>query len=231
MSYTYPKSIEEAAQLLDQVKPGWEKLIDQNKLFMGSSLTCILGQLYENWDSGFKTLFHLETNVYIEDSIFGMSRTEDSWTEQINQRLNMTKSMNFLEALKHLKEKTGSANKLFLVNDVNQRSIYYNHYDWKLHWYQPQGGGLVEDKEMMDLVDKQFTTVEPEKILHLCDLKPGDKFMVDDTRLNGKKHPNSHGPYTMMERHSDITSFPWVYMGKCYELRGSTKNFKVKLVK
>jgi hypothetical protein len=38
------------ALVLDEMEPGWERLIDQDRLDMGNSYTCILGQLYDGYE-------------------------------------------------------------------------------------------------------------------------------------------------------------------------------------
>lgn len=94
MVHKYPKSIEEAATLLDKVYPDWAAKINLNIFNMGSCSKCIIGQLYNGeFEETIQNLFDLNCNIgavdaYImRDNIFGCFATETNWIIEINKRL------------------------------------------------------------------------------------------------------------------------------------------------
>ena len=45
MTVTLPKNVERGAELLDRELPGWDERIDLDRLDLGSTCDCIVGQL------------------------------------------------------------------------------------------------------------------------------------------------------------------------------------------
>ncbi len=87
MKYTYPINVEEAVKLLDAAVPGWYNRINLDSLDMGEASTCILGQLYRNYNAGIRELFgsnHLYQHA--ADRIFGTYASLASWKEWIKSR-------------------------------------------------------------------------------------------------------------------------------------------------
>lgn len=82
--YNYPKSIEDAAKILDEALPGWHNQIKIPKLNMNRDSLCILGQLYLDYPTGMLRLFNVSNKV--SDSIFGTNSNREAWIEQINKR-------------------------------------------------------------------------------------------------------------------------------------------------
>ena len=89
MHHNYPKSISEAAELLDKVNPDWYNKVNLLTLNMMTGYSCILGQLYENYDKGMPLLFNLSPktgSAEINDEIFGLKAPIDKWKTEINSR-------------------------------------------------------------------------------------------------------------------------------------------------
>jgi hypothetical protein len=98
MTYAYPKTIKEAAELLDTAYNGWHTKIDVAKLRMTYNYNCILGQLYGTWEKGLERLFGM--GYRDNDGVFGSLSNVDSWKQEINERLNnKPKLITFLEAM------------------------------------------------------------------------------------------------------------------------------------
>ena len=108
MEYVFPNSIEEAAIMLDRVKPGWENKIDVERLNMGEYDRCILGQLYDgHYNEGIKELFNKNTydnTTKNRSEIFCSADSKDTWLSEINKRLNpQSQTRDFAWALGQLK--------------------------------------------------------------------------------------------------------------------------------
>jgi hypothetical protein len=48
--------VRRGAELLDRHRPGWEREVDIERLHMGNTVDCLLGQLYGDYESGWDTL-------------------------------------------------------------------------------------------------------------------------------------------------------------------------------
>lgn len=95
--YGYPDSIEEAARLLDIVKPDWYKQVNILKLSMMDGTKCVLGQLYGQWWKGMHSLFGSTRpgdNYRASDTIFGNMANPISWVKQIEDRRGLSVANN-----------------------------------------------------------------------------------------------------------------------------------------
>lgn len=87
--YDYPKTVADAALVLDAARPGWYNDVELEKLDMGSSSEDILGQVIGNYDRGMDLLFG---NVYdrweglSSDSVFGCRASAGQWETEISKR-------------------------------------------------------------------------------------------------------------------------------------------------
>jgi hypothetical protein len=94
MTNQYPQTIEQAALLLDEVKPNWYEKIDLDKLDMHLGTSCILGQSYNGYGSGIKEIFGKDfyntrmDEELKDDLVFGRSASREKWIEQISLRKN-----------------------------------------------------------------------------------------------------------------------------------------------
>lgn len=86
MKYEYPKSIQEAAFLLDKIKSGWQKNISISVLDMHSYEKCILGQVFGSFPKAVDELFGLSTYDTCSDKIFGYTADTNEWIREINMR-------------------------------------------------------------------------------------------------------------------------------------------------
>jgi hypothetical protein len=94
----YPKTISEAAKLLDKVHPDWFSKISLEELKMTDGKCCILGQLYGSWTVGIRQIFKCPTNdSLVQDAILGRNAIIFDWKSEILKRRN--KTMTFQEAL------------------------------------------------------------------------------------------------------------------------------------
>jgi len=96
--YEYPRSIQEAANLLDVTVPGWAEKVDISKLSMGDCDKCILGQIFMGqadapnvtYEFGMQKLFDLNpwqvNHSYYTDDIFGSRADIQSWVKEIDKR-------------------------------------------------------------------------------------------------------------------------------------------------
>ena len=94
MIFEYPKSISEAAKILDIAKPEWAKQINLDELDMVDCTYCVLGHLFLDYDLGITSLFGFkdgangpEGNYIYTDKIFGGYSCRQSWVEEIKSRL------------------------------------------------------------------------------------------------------------------------------------------------
>jgi len=78
LSSTSPR-IERGAALLDELRPGWDKTIDVDRLDLGNCERCILGQLYGGYD---QALQMLDGEVAKRPATFGFNTygPERFWT-------------------------------------------------------------------------------------------------------------------------------------------------------
>lgn len=52
MNDTIPERVAAGAAFLDEHEPGWDSRIDLERLDLGSSCACVLGQLYKGFGAG-----------------------------------------------------------------------------------------------------------------------------------------------------------------------------------
>lgn len=89
--YSYPTTIEEAANILDREKPGWAEKIDLYTFRMDQCPHCVLGQTYGNWERAMNVLFGVDVREqyqgqYLGDSIFGKNANSLEWINEIKKR-------------------------------------------------------------------------------------------------------------------------------------------------
>ncbi len=192
MIYLFPNSIHEAANLLDQVKPGWEKQIDINRLAMNDDELCILGQLYGDYVEGRRRLF---LNSYIlPDVIFGSHSSIDRWIDEINRRLN--KLLDFWSAMKLLVQGKKVRRKTWPKNEyweyLPMGGIQHKSHKSEVNINAPLGCHLLDDWELYE---------EP---LIFSQLKAGEKFYVlpdmqqQFTKCNGARKEAIYDGYKIM---------------------------------
>lgn len=166
MKYQQPTTVAEAAKILDKDRPGWENLIDINKLDLNDPYECILAQIYGNYSTGYKSLF--DDNPYGTETakLFSLVKFTNSWKQEINNRLMNTTKLSLIEALEILKKggKIVSSNNFII------------HYDG--HAFKDSYGNAY------DLLNYYHVFSWKKHELKFDDLKPGDKFHfieVDDS--------------------------------------------------
>ena len=86
MIYPIPKTVPEAAKILDEAMPGWYQKIDTDTLNMADVNNCVLGQLYEDYKYGIDRLFQkvAETMPGDEENPFAYKTTK--WLSEIKAR-------------------------------------------------------------------------------------------------------------------------------------------------
>lgn len=155
----YPASIDEAALLLDAEAPGWHNSIDLERLYIPSSRSCILGQIYVStpakpgYDRGMKILFNIDEgkiHLYQQDKIFGSKASHTDWVNEILKR--------------RLKDQT----KQTLNNTMNKVE------NEDLAYYPAGHGQLLAKTDKGAALLKKFA--EENVVLKFKDLKPLDKF-------------------------------------------------------
>jgi len=152
MSYEYPKSISEAAILLDKAFLNWDKKINLNILDMTDGGKCILGQLYPSYARGIEVLFNIDMEdckypLVRDDCIFGTLAVKHTWIEEIESRSgnNFTWAVEQLKAGHKVKRKTWTKtvywqnhkNHNHIVNQVNNVPVFHIDHlianDWILY--------------------------------------------------------------------------------------------------
>jgi hypothetical protein len=88
MNHPFPKTIEEAAKLLDKVAPEWYTVVDHIKLDMTAHYGCVLGQLFKGYSEGIERLFGLNLEHWQSkyDMIFGDDASRSQWVYEICYR-------------------------------------------------------------------------------------------------------------------------------------------------
>jgi hypothetical protein len=88
--------VRRGVRLLDREKPGWERKIDLDRLDLGHTCNCVLGQVYGNYD---RALYELDGDVAERPENFGFDddnllyRTlTDRWRGFIRRRLARKKA-------------------------------------------------------------------------------------------------------------------------------------------
>lgn len=92
--WNYPKTIEEAAGVLDAAYPNWRNKIYIKSIDMEDDDNCILGQLYGSWRNGIDKLFSVVTGSKWNDEIFGASANKKEWIKMI-QKTNEVHNWNW----------------------------------------------------------------------------------------------------------------------------------------
>ncbi len=93
MKYPIPKTVKEAAEILDKAIPGWHERIDTSILSLGDSDTCILGQLAES--SGLQAVDLREKLLgqysWAKLPLFCCDTYLTTWKDEIENRKNSYK--------------------------------------------------------------------------------------------------------------------------------------------
>lgn len=170
----YPKTIAEAAGILDAAKPKWRSKINIDRLEMAKGHDCILGQLYGQWTVGIKTLFgqmnHTLYHTRIKDNIFGYEANNDEWIKMIQNKVNAVHDWNWVVSQLKLGEKVRQPNwpqDCFIV--VNDGLICTQN-----------GYKYIFGIDIFDQLNWEIY-----KIIHLNDLKPGQKFAFKEENSEG----------------------------------------------
>lgn len=109
----YTAQVERGFALLNHVAPGWQASIDIDWLNMVSSYSCILGQVYESYQTGIETIFSVdlatlsqaEINSLLEHSArYGFSLSDPG--NRYYKNYTMLKAA-WIKALKTRKRKKG----------------------------------------------------------------------------------------------------------------------------
>lgn len=96
-------SVENAAKFLDSVKPGWENLIDLDKLDMQSSTNCVLGQVYaDNVDNERGYFWALDNVVDAEEYDNEFCGYTNKWKDQVRKRMNTVNNPNIWNDLRNI---------------------------------------------------------------------------------------------------------------------------------
>jgi hypothetical protein len=216
MTYSYPKTIKEAAELLDSAAPGWARKINIDILDMNLPDKCILGQVYGNCCNIFDQLFGFRPyrSDYYLDCIFGSKANKDKWVEQINSRLNVSKVAN---DWKWAVEQMRSGNKVRRKN-----------WDKKAFIYSFQNNIKLCSNLAFDLCGNNVD----------CTLANDWELFVDKIRLNdlkvGQKFKLGGGVeryYTKLDNtHAEVSKFKVNYIGPSFKLYGSNDDDEVTLV-
>lgn len=161
----YPKNIEEAAKLLDEVIPNWYTKINTSELDFKSYKHCILGQLYGEYGYGFIELFGEHASGRQIDTIFGTKAPHAIWMEEINIRKK--NSMNFPEALIAMNE--GKS-----VTIVDKDGYIFRKSGDAL--YSESNQRVYSVSQLFDLFKYRYKIIEPKPTFG--SLKVGDKFRI-----------------------------------------------------
>ena len=92
-----PKTIPEAAELLDKVNPEWYTKINKETLNMGSCSRCILAQLYGDYALGKEAVFG-KYLALSSNSPFGDYASKADWLTQIDSRLQLSRMQNAVKS-------------------------------------------------------------------------------------------------------------------------------------
>lgn len=90
--YTYPKSVSEAAKLLDTIDKLWYTKINIDTLAMNSCYACVLGQVFKYYRTAMRELFDITNNpetFCMEeeiDDVFGTNTDVSKWIKEIQAR-------------------------------------------------------------------------------------------------------------------------------------------------
>lgn len=165
----YPESIEEAAKQLDAHQPGWADKIDLKKFDIAYYKTCILGQLYGEYEIGLRTLYGVSTDSVVRDTILGQNAPESEWIKEISSRLAV-KPLTYIEAWQALTE-----GKKIRLKSWSRKNAYWKKSDNRLYWDKDNGGDLDVLCPFMWCDNNDWEIYEPK--LSFGELKAGDKFI------------------------------------------------------
>ncbi len=160
----YPKSIEEAANLLDIIVPDWAKSINISILDMRISSLCILGQIYGFWCDGNKLLFNGQGSP--TDRIFGQGASKECWINEINNRIV---GHDFIWALSQIR----------LGKKVSGPSCKYLYLKTNNAIYSEAGYLHSEDLGYLLKTNSLGWKIYEDPPM-FSQLKPGDKFKIGD---------------------------------------------------
>lgn len=90
----YDEHIRPGIAVLDHEKPGWEFVIDLERLDMMDSSDCLLGQLYGDWSAGLSATFRYRQTLPLEDQVAAHTVFADhtggpvdrAWRREIERR-------------------------------------------------------------------------------------------------------------------------------------------------
>ncbi len=82
VGYAAPQDVKSAAELLDNINPGWAGKIDTNKLNLNDNGNCVLGQLYGDFRKAKEELFNGQSLI-----VFSLNTYISYWRDEINNRL------------------------------------------------------------------------------------------------------------------------------------------------
>ncbi len=87
MVYNYPKTVKQAAYILDEYDPNWYKAISCTNLDMSHCGKCILGQVFSWFDKGIDSLFNIKDYGWAcENGPFSHSASKIEWFKEIKFR-------------------------------------------------------------------------------------------------------------------------------------------------
>lgn len=178
----YPSNIPDAARLLDTVMPGWASKID--KLDMTSGITCILGQLYGNFNTGCISLFGTCEGRH-GDTVFGSRASVTDWMGEIENRCH-----NIYWAVEQMRK----------GKIVTRGNMYFNIDGGKI-----MCNGSLASLSPIDIMATNWRISE----VTLKEISHGKRFIyngVTFTKCNGCMVNSIHGYYCY--RDSNITILP-----------------------
>lgn len=104
MSYpAFPKTVQECAELLDEVMPDWYTKIDERLLNLTSGTKCIIGQLYGGYGAGMRKLFRESPHQIKDEYILCLNDPyKKEWLAQIALRKAASGPTTFSTQGKHV---------------------------------------------------------------------------------------------------------------------------------
>ena len=100
---TFPKTVQECAELLDTVMPDWYTEIDERLLNLTSGTKCILGQLYGEYHNGITELFGKHPRLLTDEYILCINDPhKQEWLAQIALRKAASGPITFSTQGKHV---------------------------------------------------------------------------------------------------------------------------------
>jgi len=68
---SYVQRVSNGAALLDEVSPGWEKLIDLDILDLSDGHSCIVGQVFGDWITGLDHITSIRRSIWTDAKQYG----------------------------------------------------------------------------------------------------------------------------------------------------------------